>query len=43
MYCLSLFFLFYMMECAGQVAAAYVTMEAEEPIYFSPFLLPVYR
>ncbi|GMI02475.1 hypothetical protein TrVE_jg11966 [Triparma verrucosa] len=42
MYCLSLFFLFYMVECASQVLAWYVTMEKEEPIYFSPFLLPCY-
>ena len=42
MFCLSLFFLFYMLECAGQVGAAYMTMETEEPVYFSPFLLPVY-
>lgn len=43
MFCLSLFFLFYMVECASQVLAWYVTMEKEEPIYFSPFLLPCYR
>ena len=42
MFCLSLFFLFYMLECAAEVGAAWVTMESGEPVYFSPFLLPVY-
>ena len=42
MFRLSLFFLFYMLECAAEVGAAWVTMESGEPVYFSPFLLPVY-
>ena len=42
LFVLSLFWLFYMVECGGEVLAAWVTREPEEPIYFSPFLLPCY-
>ena len=42
MFCLSLFFIFYMCECAAQICAYLLAREPEDPIYFSPYVFPVF-
>ena len=42
MFCLSLLFIFYMCECKAQILAYNLTREPEDPIYFSPYVFPVY-
>ena len=42
MFCLSLMFIFYMVECAANFGAALITYEKEDPLYFSPYILPAY-